>query len=181
MPIVPEANLFDFFRESVERAHSATRVPVGQDTRLYLAQLLVDRARTDRPAPAETTLAELHARASCAGPAEKATTYRELGDRSLVCLGLFRKSLDRKTVGASYYAEMGSAAYQRADDVFKRCFADAFGDVFEELARHFGGCVALLADIRAEHHRRSAERLALSATTADPGMVALLGGKPGNA
>jgi hypothetical protein len=177
--IVTEANLFDFFRESVDRATAGTGVPVGHETRLYLSQLLAERARTDRPAPPETTLAELHARASVAGPAEKATTYRELGDRSLVCLGLFRKSLDRKVVGAAYYAEMGVAAYQRADQVFKSSFGDAFGDVFRELARHFGGCVALLAEIRSEHERRQAERLAIDAGPLDPRIVALFGGRTG--
>jgi hypothetical protein len=177
--LVTEANLFDFFHEAVDRAHQGTQVPVGEDTRLYLAQLLVDRARTDRSAPPETTLAELHARAAHAGPAERGSTYRELGDRSLVCLGLFRKSLDRKTVGAAYYAEMGSAAYHRADQVFKRWFSDAFGDVFDELAKHFGGCVALLADIRAENERREAERLALGSAPLDPRIAALMGGKTG--
>ncbi len=177
MSLVTEANLFDFFQAEVERAHSATGVPVGGDTRLYLCQLLVERARTDRPAPAETTLAELHARATLATPAERATAYRELGDRSLVCLGLFRRSLERKTVGAAYYAEMGAAAYQRADQVFKHWFSDAFGDVFNELGRHFGGCVALLAEIRDEHRRREEERLALTTPTHDTRLVNLIPAK----
>jgi hypothetical protein len=43
---------------------------------------------------------------------------------------------------------MGSAAYYRVDQVFKRWFSDAFGPVFTELAAQFGDCVGILERIR---------------------------------
>jgi hypothetical protein len=146
-------NLFDYFHGRVEEARAGAAVRISDDTSLYLATLLTDRARTDRPAPAEQTLAELHLRAANAAPAEQARTYRELGDRALYLLGYFAESLERRSVGPRYYAEMGSAAYGRADQVFKRWFSDAFGPVFRELAGRFGACVALIEEVREASER----------------------------
>ena len=142
------ANLFDWFDARVRDAHQLTGVELSRDSELYLATLLVERARADRPEPPERTLAELHARAARSTPAEQARTYREIGDRSLYVVGYFEESLSRSTVGPSYYCEMGAAAYARADHVFKRWFANAFDGVFEELAHRFHGCVRVLLEIR---------------------------------
>jgi len=141
-------NLFDYFNEQVCQAREELSVSLSGDTSLYLASMMTDRARTDRPTPPETTLAELHASAANARPAEQLRAYRELGDRSLYQLGYFRESLERTPVATSYYEDMGSAAYHRVDQVFKRWFADAFGPVFTELAEHFGDCVGILTRVR---------------------------------
>lgn len=144
-------NLFDYFQRCVEDARDELSVPLTDDTRLYLAKLLTDRARTDIPSPPEDTLAELHARAAHSRPSVQARTYRELGDRALYRLGCFRESLDGKTVGPRYYRTMGSAAYHRVDEVLRVWFASAFGPVFKELASQFDQCVALLDEVRRRH------------------------------
>lgn len=146
--VAETANLFDYFNVRVEQARAAQGVRISDDTSLYLASLLTERARADRPAPPETTLAELHAHAAAAPPATQVRTYRELGDRSLYLLGYFTESLSRRTVGPEYYADMGSAAYHRVDMLFKALFADAFGPVFHELAARFRDCVRVLSDVR---------------------------------
>ncbi len=140
----PTINLFDYFHGKVEDVRAARQVRVSDDTALYLARLLTERARADRPAPPEQTLAELHARAAICRPAEQARTYQELGDRALYVLGCFRTSLSSRAVGPSYYAQMGQAAYARVDRVMRLWFADAFGPVFRELAGGFDQCVGLL-------------------------------------
>lgn len=142
-------SLFDWFRDRVVEAQQETALRLSDDASLYLASLLTDRARTDRPAPPEETLAELHASAALGPPARQIQQYRELGDRALYLLGYFRENVARRIVGESYYLDMGSAAYQRVDQVFKRWFADAFGPVFAELAERFAACVTLLEHIRA--------------------------------
>ena len=144
------SNLFDYFKDQVEIAQNRLALDLAPDTSLYLANLMQDRARSDRPAPPEQTLAELHARASSAPPGQRAQTYRELGDRSLYALGYFRESIARKAVGPNYYYDMGSSAYLRADQVFKHWFADAFGPVFTELAHQFKDCVDILDHIRSD-------------------------------
>ena len=118
---------------------------------LYLSNLLVERTRRERPHADVATLAELHAAASTAPPGQQAATYRELGDRSLLVVGFFRESLERKAVGPTYYRQMGIAAYLKVDLVLKRWFADAFGPIFQELADQFEGCVAILDTVRAEN------------------------------
>lgn len=151
MTVANSANLFDYFHEHVERAAHDRRLDVSKDTTLYLVTLLEGRARADRPESPEDTLAELHGRAAHSPPAEQARTYRELGDRSLYMLGYFADHLDNRIVGPSYYANMGAAAYDRVDTLFKLVFADAFGPVFRELARSFESCVRVLADVRDAH------------------------------
>ena len=51
-------------------------------------------------------------------------------------------------MSASYYMDMGSAAYHRTDQVFKRWFANAFGEVFSELAHRFRGAVEVMREVR---------------------------------
>lgn len=152
-------HLFDYFHERVTDARTELGVGVSDDAALYLAALLVDRARSDRPAPPETTLAELHARAAHEDPVRSAGTYRELGDRALYLVGYFRDSLARSAVGPRYYADMGAAAYHRVDTVLKLRFHDAFGPVFGELAGRFRDCVAVLDRIRA-HQDAQPDQLA---------------------
>jgi hypothetical protein len=151
--VTTASNLFDYFHTRVEDVRATRPVRISSDTSLYLTSLLVDRARADRPTAPEQTLAELYGRAANAPPAEQARAYRELGDRALYLLGYFAESLRRRTVGPTYYADMGAAAYHRVDQVFKKWFADAFGPVFGELALRFEDCVHLLEAVREVHRR----------------------------
>jgi len=146
--IEPADNLFDYFHARVDDARAAVGTELSNDTGLYLATLLVDRARSDADRSSEQTLVELHARAVDAPPAEQARTYRQLGDRALYLVGYFEESLSRASVGPSYYRQMGAAAYDRVDAVFKRWFANAFDQVFEELSQGFGECTQVLKTVR---------------------------------
>ena len=144
-------NLFDFFKDQVDLVKLDEQVDLTDDTSLYLAQLLAVRARTDQAPAADDTLAEMLARATQASPADQARTYREIGDRALYDLGFFEERLNSGIVGSSYYQDMGATAYHRADQVFKRWFADAFGPLFSELSHQFRECVSVLASIRRTH------------------------------
>lgn len=146
-------NLFDYFRLRVEEARAERGIELSDDTVLYLAQLLAERARTDREAPRAHTLAELHAAAVEAAPAEQARHYRELGDRALHDLGYFTEHLEGGLVSLDYYEAMGRSAYARVDQVMERWFARAFGDLFRELAAGFCRAVDLLAQVREAHER----------------------------
>lgn len=141
-------NLFDWFRVRVEDARRSVGIRLSVDGETYLTALLVERARTDRPCEPETTLAQIHLRAAHASPSDQVRAYREIGDRALHTLGLFQESLERSIVGARYYGDMGAAAYIRVDQVYKRWFQDAFGEVFAEMATRFGDAVAILREIR---------------------------------
>lgn len=182
--VLQQSHAFDWFKDEVDRARARTGVTLADETTLYIAQMLADRVRADRPGPEETTLAEMHGKAATAPPGAQARLYRELGDRSLTALGLFRPYVERKAVGPAYYADMGSAAYARADDVFKRWFGDAFGVVFVELARKFQACVEVLGAVRADPGDGPLDLEALARRLAveedpDPRIAALLLHKPG--
>jgi hypothetical protein len=151
--LLKEDGLFDYFRERVDEARQDHGIELADDTALYLANLLSDRARTDRTAPDAHTLVELHAQALEASPAEQAKTWRELGDRALYHLGYFTESLNGRTVGPAYYEAMGAGAYRQVDQVFKRWFADAFGPLFTELSSRFRDCAGVLKSVRQVHER----------------------------
>ena len=144
----PTDNLFDWFQRRVQDARAQTGVTLSDNSTLYLIQLLAERARTDLDAPNDPTLVDLHARAVHAPPAEQLRSYRELGDRALYLVGYFPESVERRSVSASYYMDMGSAAYHRTDQVFKRWFANAFGEVFSELAHRVRGAVEVMREVR---------------------------------
>jgi hypothetical protein len=149
--LTSEDNLFDYFHACVDDARAVDAIELTDETALYVAQLLSERARTDREAPQAHTLAELHAQAMQLRPAEQAKTWRELGDRALYDLGYFTERLEGGTVSLDYYQAMGSTAYRRVDQVFKRWFADAFGHLFEELSAHFDDCVRVVSAVRRAH------------------------------
>ena len=149
--VKPSDNLFDFFHESINGVRADMNVDLTQDTFLYLASLLAERARTDTQAMTDSTLAELYGKAAHAEPSTQVRVYRELGDRALYQLGFFNESMTQLTVGESYYRQMGAAAYYQVDQTFKRWFADAFGPVFVELAKYFSECVNLLTRVRQTH------------------------------
>lgn len=150
-PLHSADNLFDYFNGKVVEAQADLNLELSDDTLLYLSRMLAERARSDRPALPERTLAELHGRAAHSRPDEQVKAWRELGDRSLYTLGCFAEQLDGRLVGRTYYADMGSAAYWRVDHTVKRWFSDAFGPVFRELAMRFEGCVELLDLVRGRH------------------------------
>lgn len=163
---IAEDNLFDYFDRRLRDARALCPVDLSEDTLLYLVNLLTERARADRPAPPEDTLAELHAAGANRTPSQQIRAYRELGDRALHLVGCFEESVARKIVGTTYYKDMGAAAYHRVDIVVKQWFSDAFGPVFTELAQKFERAVALLQTLRA------AERDEVMALTARyPGLL----------
>lgn len=146
-----EPNLFDFFHKDVRSAKRDLGAHLSEDSTLYLSQLLAERARADRPAPVEATLAELHGRAAGCPPSDQAQVYRELGDRSLYIAGYFRDHLGQAMVGADYYAAMGSSAYLRVHQVLARFFSGAMASVFHELGEQFQTCIVILDHIRCTH------------------------------
>lgn len=154
--VVQAPNLFDYFRELIETARADTHVQVGDEASLYLASMLAERARTERTNP-DLTLVELHMRASQGSPAERASSYRELGDQALHELGYFTDSVRSRVVSENYYAEMGAAGYDNAAAILRQWFADALGPILRELSQSFVDCVELLGRVREANRPRRDE------------------------
>ena len=165
-------NLFDFFHDEVDAATEATGSEVSEEGVFYLTNLLVEQGRSPKPSAPET-LAELHIRAAQGPRVTKIQSYRTLGDRALYVSGFFPESLSRKTVRASYYADMGRAAYDHLARMFGRdpMAGDSghkgLGEIFAELSDSFHTCMDVLREVhdamqaRAEQAPSEAELLAL--------------------
>ena len=142
-------NLFDFFHASVGDAASRTRSDMSEEGLLYLAQLLVERGRSQPEREAPDTLAELYAAAWRGPPAERLWSWRELADRALYVTGFFRKSLTRRAVGPRYYMEMGAAAYRRLARTLgtPRGGGRGLDEIWGELGERFEDASDLLSEV----------------------------------
>lgn len=155
-------NLFDFFHGEVDAATGAVGTVVSEEGVFYLSNLLVEQTRTP-PSARHETLAELHIRAARAPRAQQIRDYRTLGDRALYVAGFFPESLTRKPVRASYYVDMGRAAYDRLSRLLggpNTALADTsghkgFDEIFAELAESFRVCTEVLYEVQASMRARN--------------------------
>jgi hypothetical protein len=146
-----------FFKEEVERAFKVEGLQVASATGPYLTQLLTTYAAQpieDRP------LGVRFFEALAAGPRERRTNLREIGDTSLFLSGYWGDSLGGQLVDVDYYINMGEMAYaqlasDRADD--GRDVVGA-GAVFSELATHFSRFVEVLMTISQRTTRVRSDR-----------------------
>ena len=141
--IVTRENLFDFFHEQVDSAVSNHGNPLSQEGVYYLSNLLGERGRRGTEGD-DALLVDLHLQARQGGRAQAIQAYRELGDKALYITGFFPKSLSRKTVGVSYYQDMGSSAYH--------CLAQILGDGEQNRRRQAGRHGLADIDRPVDHH-----------------------------
>lgn len=142
----------EFFKEQVEAAMVRQHVQTSEWTAYYLVQLLAGYVSAGRQAgfAADEPLGIRLARSLQAEGPQQREGLREVGDASLFVAGFFADSLNRRLVDIDYYVALGGFAYSR----LAAADADAFSDVFGEMAEKFVPLVDVLSDI--------SERAALS-------------------
>ena len=149
--VMTDANLFDWFDTRVDDAVQTQAPSLPQDVTRYLKQLLVERAQSAHAFRADSpqTLAELHLRASGSPPGQAIGLYKQLGDRALYIGGYFHDSLDRKTVGVDYYADMGESAYARLAGLCRVGWTEQgpLARLFGDMAQAFRDCLQVLRSI----------------------------------
>jgi hypothetical protein len=136
----------EFFREQVEGAMQRQQVQTSEWTAFYVVNLLVGFVgprHAMAPADPEEPLGVRLARAIQAEGAAQREGLRSVGDSSLFLAGFFGDSLNRRLVDIDYYITLGEHAYGR----LSRHDADAFADVYGEMARKFVPLVDVLTDI----------------------------------
>jgi hypothetical protein len=137
----------EYFKELVESAVSRQQLRANELTTYYLVDLLCRFMRPDQRSAfsddAGVPLALRLGRALESGGLEQRARLRNLGDFSLFMSGFFSDSLRRQAVDIDYYVSMGEYAYGS----LSRRDADAFGEVFSELARKFVPYMDVLADV----------------------------------
>jgi hypothetical protein len=136
-----------YFRELVESALSRQQMRANELTSYYLVDLLCRFVRPDQRIPYYDDSAEPLAlrlrRALESGGLEQRARLRNLGDFSLFMSGFFSDSLCRSLVNVDYYVSMGEYAYGS----LSRRDADAYGEVYSELARNFVPFMDVLSDV----------------------------------
>jgi hypothetical protein len=155
-PLLREQTPAEYFKELVESALARQHLQAGDLTEYYLVNLLCQYVRLDASAENHEhaqPLAVRLAKALDSGGSDKRARLRSLGDFSLFMSGFFSDSLKRQPVDVDYYKAMGEFEYGS----LCRRDADAFAEVFGELARKFVGFTDVLADI--------SERTALGSST----------------
>ena len=144
-PILREQTPAEYFKELVSSALARQHLQAADLTEYYLVNLLCQFIRLDARVEGDHAepLAVRLARALQSGGLEQRARLRSLGDFSLFMTGFFSDSFARRVVDVDYYVSMGEYAYGS----LSRHDADAFSEVFAELARKFVGFTDVLADI----------------------------------
>jgi len=146
-PLLQDQKPAEFFKDLVESALLRQHLRANELTSYYLVDLLCRFVRSDERIPfsddAGEPLALRLGRALGSGGLEQRARLRNLGDFSLFMTGFFPDSLNRGAVDVDYYVSMGEYAYGS----LSRREADAFGEVFSELARKFVPFTDVLSDV----------------------------------
>ena len=143
-------NLYDYFSDNVARVNEARHLELSLEAIRYLSAMLVELAKTEKVFPwsEPTTLTELHCRAGGSSPKQALYLYKQLGDHALYISGFFSESLEKKTVGVEYYADMGGSAYHRAAGL--SCLSGellTLSTIFEELSQRFRQWIGVLSEL----------------------------------
>jgi len=149
-PFLQEQTPAEFFKGHIETALDRQGLAATGPTSHYLVDLLCRFVRPDRRIsfsddPGEPLALRLKRALDCGG-LEQRTRLRNLGDFSLFMTGFFSESFPRRAVDLDYYVSMGEYAYGS----LSRREADAFGEVFSDLARKFVPYMDVLSDV-SEH------------------------------
>jgi len=147
-----------FFKDEVERAFKAEGLQVVGATGPYLARLLTTYAAQpieDRPLGVRFLEA-----VTAAGPRQRRSSLREIGDTSLFLSGYWGDSLGGKLVDVDYYIDLGGMAYSELARDQERDGRDVVGAgaVFSELATHFSRFVEVLMTISRRTTRLRSDR-----------------------
>lgn len=146
-PLLQDQKPAEYFKDLVESALSRQQLRANELTSYYLVDLLCRFVRPDERIPfsddAGEPLALRLGRALGCGGLEQRARLRNLGDFSLFMTGFYPDSLNRRPVDVDYYVSMGEYAYGS----LSRREADAFGEVFSELARKFVSFTDVLSDV----------------------------------
>lgn len=137
-------NLTALFHELVRTAMTAQRVASSETTEFYLVQLLEGFARPDRRDLLDPPLGVDYLQAMQLPTHQRVGKLRRVADTALFISGIFFDSLERRLVGAEYYAALGRTAYAHLSSDAGR---GALAEPFEELAGRFPQFVSVLAEI----------------------------------
>lgn len=149
-----QRSMTDFFHDEVARTASELGNRVPADTQLYLADLMVRFASTDRLYEVrdgkrdEEPLAFMLKRALELDEDGRIRTLKHLGDIALFTSGVFPERVERRGVEIDYYIRMGGMAYSNvATLATHRARGIGFAELYSKLAEHFRDLVTVLWEV----------------------------------
>lgn len=149
-----QRSMTDFFHDEVARTATELKSRVPTDAQLYLADLLVRFASTDRVYEKrdgkyeEEPLAFMLKRALDEDEDGRIRTLRHMGDVALFTSGVFPERVERRGVELDYYIRMGGMAYSNvATLATHRPRALGFAGLYNQLAEHFRDLVTVLWEV----------------------------------
>lgn len=153
--VIARASLREYFQGSVDEALNNQGVEAAVETIYYVVNVLTMFQRADRLYDATDQgltlrpLALLYADAvQGRNPDDRVRSLQRLGDIALFISGVFSESLNRKAIDVDYYIAMGSSAYANLSEAVRGGVkGQAFGEIFEELARKFTAFVDVLSEV----------------------------------
>lgn len=165
--LITDLDVWHYFQDCVQTAIHNQQLDVGDDTRVYVVNVLTDFTRSDtlyEDTPDGRMIRPLVAFYSDAVSAsswrEANQSLKRLGDVALFISGLFANSLQRSLVDVDYYIAMGGTAYDSLAESTRRGFHGRnFSEVYRELAEKFSRLVDVLAEVGDEFQFRDDQDL----------------------
>ena len=153
MSIVATASVSDFFEEVVEDAMKVRGVNASEGATSYVVALLAELAKPG--SPVERTLDRpltllLDEALHTPELAERFEKLRTLGDGVLYSSGFFADHFEARGVDTKYVISIGRTAYENAGSLLRTGSEkkeELSIDIFGELAKDFGGFVAVVAEV----------------------------------
>lgn len=139
----------EFFKDQIQRALSHQNVHASDLTEYYLVTLLCRFLRIEEREKGqggnESLAFQLANAVRAARQDQKRQKLQALGDTTLLTVGFFSDSLNRKSCDVDYFVSMGSYAY----GTLSQDNNEVFSDVFEELASKFVAYTDVLEEVSA--------------------------------
>lgn len=153
--VITGLDVRNYFQDSVQTAVHNQQLDIGDDTLVYIVNLLTDFTRSDRLYEDTTDgrmikpLVKFYSEAVSAESWQDSNyALKRLGDIALFISGLFANSLQRSLVDVDYYIAMGGSAYDSLADSSRRSFhGHNFSDIYRELAEKFARLVDVLGEV----------------------------------
>ena len=144
MPMDRSPSLTGLFRDLVRTAVAAQEVAPSEALECYLVHVLEAFVRPDRADLLDPPLALDFLAADHLPAIQRYDKLKRVGDTALFVTGMFADSLERRAVGASYYAALGRTAFARLSQDHRSA---GVGHLFEELYKRFPECVGVLMEV----------------------------------
>jgi hypothetical protein len=155
MSIVATVSVSDFFEEVVEDAMKVRGVTASEGATSYVVALLAELAKPG--SPVERTLERpltllLDEALHTPELADRFEKLRTLGDGVLYSSGFFADHFEARGVDTKYVISIGRTAYENAGSLLRNgaetpAPGESTIDIFGELAKDFGGFVAVVAEV----------------------------------